>query len=87
MIVIHNVVDQEGEVSFDDVSSYIGTCDTKEECRTLIQTHFDENNEVEEGVDDGYELDWDMFEYDSVRVLVVGSDDDNVMFEGGYVIL
>jgi len=80
MIVIKNIVDQESEVTFDDVSQLVGTCDTVEECKKMIEDDFDDE-------DGEYELDWDMFEYDSVQILIVGDDDDNVMFEGGYVIL
>ncbi len=78
MIVIKNIVDQESEVTFDDVSQLVGVCDTKEECKKLIE------NDFEEG--DGYVLDWSEFENDSVKILCE-EEEDNIMFEGGYVIL
>lgn len=86
MIVIKNGIDQEGPVDFDDVTMLVGVCETEQECRDLIQKDFDEWNEVDED-DEGHELDWSNFDCNSVRILVIGDDDDNVLLELGYVIL
>ena len=83
LTIILNSVFQEETQGFNEGITMIGSCETIDECKEKIKSHF-----TEEFGDDEYELDWEVFEdLEIVQVMIKEDFGDNDMLELGYVIL
>ena len=87
LTIILNSVFQEDTQVFNEGITMVGHCETIEECKVKINEHF-KNEFLDEGEEEEYELDWEVFEdLEIVQVMIKEDFGDNDMLELGYVIL
>ncbi len=81
VVILHSVFQDEQQY-FHEGMCKVGVCETVEECKVLIQDHFNEE------FDEEYELDWECFDdIENVPVMIKEGFGDNDMSELGYVVL